>query len=318
MSLLLGVSSGPAPPTNNGQMFSAAARLMALSVVLASCAAPDFETRRNHDLVLRPYRNQGIYGASIVSAPASPILLSADVRPPDTTQALHVFRQITSAAPQSTPWTLWQPSTRLADAELEIRRADHTLLHRYRTGFQTVGQPWIALTRAPTPRLEPEALTIPPTNYAPLFGITVAPAAPASTSWPLWWASSIPTFADVEIRRADHNALHRFRTVYQTVGQPVWALHWRSSVPDTADRAWPSYDQNQGLHRYRVGYQTVGQPWQLFYGQPKAQRPEAEPVVLRYIDNASLYNRGAGVAPPTGNFRVIGSAIVRRGLRSST
>jgi len=91
-----------------------------------------------------------------------------------------------TAAPPATPgapWYLWVGATPKLQFELEedARRPDHSLLHRYRTGFQTVGQSY---------RLWPP------------------PAKADQTIEP-------------DEQRADHNLLHRYRVGYQTVGQPL-------------------------------------------------------------------------------------------------
>lgn len=82
-------------------------------------------------------------------------------------------------AAQSTPWTLWK-AAKPAIQEEEDRRPDQASLHRYRVGYQTVGQS---------------------------FSLWPPPAKGDQT---------VPEDA----QRVGQNQLHRFRTTYQTVGQP--------------------------------------------------------------------------------------------------
>lgn len=124
------------------------------------------------------------------------------------------------------PWLAYLTPRPTQQIEEQPRApADLTGLHRFRPGYQTVGQPPLALTRPPLPRLESE-------EYQPA--------------------------------RQDLAALHRFRQSFQTVGQPLWMFYWRSTIPDTTDSAWPHYDLTGLLHTFRPTYQTVGQPlWMM-------------------------------------------------------
>jgi hypothetical protein len=93
------------------------------------------------------------------------------VRPTDQTPLYGRTTPVTATV--GAPWFIWQPSTRLEDQLFDVRRTDHTLLHLYRVGYQTVGQPWRLLFQPPTITLQPEAFAQPVPNYGPLFGRTI-------------------------------------------------------------------------------------------------------------------------------------------------
>ena len=100
-----------------------------------------------------------------------------------------------------------------------------------------------------------------------LFGRSAAAAPTVGAPWHLWRAQRAQIEAEDDAPRATHVSLHRFRTVYQTVGQGyrLWppAAKADQSVEPDAQRA-----DHTRLHRYRVGYQTVGQNYRLW---PRAQ-----------------------------------------------
>jgi hypothetical protein len=106
-------------------------------------------------------------------------------------------------------------------------------------------------------------------DYRLFYGRST-PAAPTATQ--PFWINRKATFqtVDEEYRAPTPSALHRYRTGYQTVGQP-WALRYRPAKspqdiePDAARLPLGR------LHLYRVGYQTVGQPWHLLYRRPQTR-----------------------------------------------
>ena len=82
------------------------------------------------------------------------------------------------------PFFLWPKAVSDQSVESDAIRQDHGLLHRYRTGYQTVGQSWQYWIKPPQ-RVEAEDYTVPPP--APLqpyrqITVTVPPGQP----WYMW------------------------------------------------------------------------------------------------------------------------------------
>ena len=129
------------------------------------------------------------------------------------------------------PWYLWTQPQRLLEPEVDPYRVDHGRLHQFRAGFQTVGQPWFALSAIP--------------KGLPIDAEPISP-------------QPLPS-------------VHSFRTGYQTVGQPIWSLYWKTTNVDTADQAGGPRGLQSDLHAYRPGYQTVAQPWFVVQPQKQRQ-----------------------------------------------
>lgn len=107
----------------------------------------EYETRKAGDLT--PFRNS----APVVTAPGA-------------------------------PWYLWAPPIPRIEPEEDARRADHTLLNRYRVGYQTVGQPWLYWIKPPN-RVDADEYTVPgPASLAPFRQITIT--ASAGQPWFMW------------------------------------------------------------------------------------------------------------------------------------
>lgn len=124
-------------------------------------------------------------------------------------------------------YRLW-PKPAVADQTIEDeQRTNQTLLQRYRTGFQTVGQPTSLLRWQATRAEEPEAY-------------------------------------DVKSARPD---LHLYRQAFQTVGQN-YRLWPAPAKGDQTVEPEQRVEQHT-LHRFRTGYQTVGQPFALWPGPQK-------------------------------------------------
>lgn len=111
----------------------------------------------------------------------------AEPQPPLADHYSRLFFGRGTAVQIGQPFFSWRPIQRIDDPESISWRADHTLLHRYRAGFQTVGQPYALIW-----------------NGRP----------------GLWFEPEI-------IRQPDHSALNLYRVGYQTVGQPwaIWAKY---------------------------------------------------------------------------------------------
>jgi len=89
-------------------------------------------------------------------------------------------RSPAAAATAGAPWYLWPAPTPRAEPEEDARRADHSLLHRYRVGYQTVGQP-AAMWPRPQARLDDLEFEIPRQIGLEAFR-KVAAVAPPSTA----------------------------------------------------------------------------------------------------------------------------------------
>ena len=223
-------SSGPTGPNPVVALFAGALAAVSSAVAVAACAPPEFNTRTNHALAYRPFKNGAIYGMTPAQLPAQQVHISAEPeRRPDTTQGLHVFRsQQVTAAPTYQPLSRYTVTYRPEVAEVEIRRADHSQLHAFRAPVATVaGQPWL-LWPKPS-RFDPVAETLPPsTDYSLLFNRTTVAAPPAATYQPLLiqWKPAVAPVAYSEewiYRGTDHAAAFTlFPRSFFVVG-PVWA-----------------------------------------------------------------------------------------------
>lgn len=175
-------------------------------------------------------------------------------------------------------WWLWQAVPKIEEPAPIDWRADHNELHLYRTGFQTVGQPWLTWPVYRPLAEIPELIAVPRTDLYPYrqFAPVITPT--AGQPFFLWQPS--PTIEEPPpiTWRADHTQLHRYRFNFQTVGQP-----WLT---------WPAYETppelflpeliapRQGdLYPFRQISVTTnpGQPWYLF----KQPRIDFEPEVVR-------------------------------------
>lgn len=182
------------------------------------------------------------------------------------------------------PFFSWQPTRRIDEPEAIAWRADHTLLHRYRTGFQTVGQPWSTWQPYRQPSFEPEQIRQPVTD---LYPYRQFPPVAVATQ-PFWiWQTGITRLPDAEIiRQPEHSALHLYRVGFQSVGQP-WAIWAKYRQPDFEPEkiVSPQYD----LYPYRQITITAGpgQPWYLWPPIQITIQPEEQ--MFRENHDLSLY-----------------------------
>ena len=225
-----------------------------------------------------------------------------------------MFNRGAGAAPPTAgaPWTLWVKPAQQIEPEEDARRGDHTLLHRYRVGYQTVGQPWQALqfktsqpeqpeaydVRSARPdlhlyrqayqtvghgyrlwprtinRVEADEYTIPaPVDLRPYRNSQPAGAGPGQP-WYLWPAAKADQSIEPDAVRTDHARRLLFGRTTPTGGAGApWYL-WKSQARVEAEEDIYRGADHSRLHRYRVGYQTVGQSRQL-WTKPQ-QRLDAE------------------------------------------
>lgn len=303
--LYIGKGEATAPaaqPSPVLRQFSAVAQATLSGVVLAACAAPDYTRPTNHDLRLYPHRQIAVTSSGMGFSVGQQVVLLRDeeIRQPDTSSHRLFFGRGGAAPPPQRLELHARPSA-LAEVELEYRRSDHGLLHRYRVGFQTVGQPWLALQPPVAVRLEVEGFDQRRTDYTPLYGRTtpVAPP-PAGAPWYLWQATRWTEPDQPEPARLDLGLLHRYRVGYQTVGQP-----WPAMRPPAAPEL-----EAEGFTQHQTDYSPLygraapaapaapGQPWFLLYPRP-ATLLEPEGYATPAISQAILYGRPAvEVTPP--------------------
>lgn len=145
------------------------------------------------------------------------------------------------------PFFIWPATQRIDEPPAITWRDDYTALHRYRTGFQTVGQPYALIWNSkPDVRFEPEV-----------------------------------------VRQSDHSALNLYRVGFQTVGQP-WDT-WRAYQQ-------PSFEPEQiiapqvnfaAFRQYIPATAGPGQPWYLW--PPIQITIDPEEKMFRENHDSSLY-----------------------------
>lgn len=252
LSTDVGDTTGPTPTGPNPvvSVFSAAVVAIATAVTVAACAPAEFDTRIDHAIKYRPFKNGAIYGMSATALPPQQVFVAAEPqRPADTSQALHALRSPPAAQPPtaSTPRFVWVASYRLDAVELELRRADHDTLHRFRTSFQTVGQPWQMWSKSR--RVEdalPEWAQPQATDQTPLYGRTTPVAPPsAGQTYTLWQPPARLSDPEWEHRRRDYwaeLAPHRLLPTYGMAVSllpptPVLIESWEPRQPDRSAEA---------------------------------------------------------------------------------
>ena len=145
---------------------------------------------------------------------------------------LHLYRQAFQTVGQPAwlfHWRSNRPDTSDPSWPPPDRSPD---LHRYRQSFQTVGQPWLTWPPYQAPRLEPEGFATKPTDQTILYGRTTPIVAQPGQPWFMWLPPPPRLEAEgAPPQRSNHDALHLYRTRFQTVGQP-WSMLWRpTQVP---------------------------------------------------------------------------------------
>jgi hypothetical protein len=153
--------------------------------------------------------------------------------------------------------------------EEDAVRGNHTLLHRYRQSFQTVGQNY-RLWPKPQARIDDEQYTVPPpASIFPYRGTSVTVTA-GQPYW-LWPRIKVDVPVEDDAQRVNNSLLHLYRVGYQTVGQS-WYL-WKPAVADQTVEPDAQRSDHSLIHRYRQAYQTVGQSWQ-YWIKPQARVDE--------------------------------------------
>ena len=217
-------------------------------------------------------------GGHVVQRHAQVRILPVEViRQPDHNSRLFFGRSSTAAAQIGQPFFFWRQAPRIDEAEGITWRADHSALHLYRVGYQTVGQPWlIRAKKYQAPDFDAELIKQPDHSALNLYRVGYQ-----SVGQP--WAISAkkyqaPDFDAEVIRQPDHSGLNRYRVGYQTVGQP-WSI-WAKYQPPAFD-AELIRSPGQDLFAYRqvaAGPGATYQPlWRWYAYAGPADVPEIIP-----------------------------------------
>jgi len=206
---------------------------------------------------------------------------------------LHRYRQSFQTVGQN--YRQWPPPAKGDQSVEPEQRVEQNTLHRFRTRYQTVGQPF-SLWPGPQKRIEADEYTIPPP--VDLTEFRNSPPAVAQAGQPFFIWPRILAKVEAEEYTVPCPSLWPITRVTTTItqpGQPWWA--WPSAKADQTLEPDAQRVDHLLLHRYRVGYQTVVQSWQ-YWIKPHPQR-EAEEYTVP--GPASLYPfRQITVAPPVG------------------
>jgi hypothetical protein len=133
--------------------------------------------------------------------------------------AFALTRVTQATATPGQPWYMWPAAKADQTIEPDAQRADQTLLHRYRVGYQTVGQSW-AYWIKPQARVEAEEYTVPgPASLAPYRAITIQ--AQPGQPWFMWPAAKADQSIEPNPVVTNHAlALYPFRP-HDAVEPPV-------------------------------------------------------------------------------------------------
>lgn len=147
--------------------------------------------------------------------------------------------------------------------EPDATRIDHTRLHLYRVGFQTVGQPWLTWPKPGRETAPTEPDAVRTDHSARLF-YGRATVTVVGQTWLMWPPATRQDLAVDPCEVRTNHALQLFygRTTAAIAGQP-WYL-WPTAKIEATVEPDPRWSDHTLLHRYRVGFQTVGQPWYLW------------------------------------------------------
>lgn len=191
---------------------------------------------------------------------APPVIVTADAVLPRLSHEsrLHMFGRSASAPKRH---LVSHAVIRLTDEWAHLR-PDHDL-NRYRRAFQTVGQPWRVIHQktSQSPAVADEHAS--PASHS-LFSLRQAQQQQSSRA--LQFVTRSPQQVaqdDVDVRRADHAVLHRFRTPYQTVGQPWAMLHQKA--PRLRLEAEEIAPARSVVARQVAAAQGGGQPWSMLW-----------------------------------------------------
>jgi hypothetical protein len=136
------------------------------------------------------------------------------------------------AQPSQPFFVLWPQTKSPLEAEPEFRRSIHDGLHRYRVGYQTVGQPWLLWRRsARLDDIEPIVATR-PIDLTPLRG--QYPAVVVGQPWYLWPRAEADQWIEADAVRDDHNARLLFGRATPTAGPGQPWYFWKQQFGSQA------------------------------------------------------------------------------------
>ena len=250
-------------------------RILRPTPAVADQSLPEDAQRGSDHSLLHRYRTGfQTVGQPFQLWPGAQKRLEAEQYTPPKPVDLSPYRQSTSVA--TARWYLWPPKITRIELEDDSRRADHSLLHRYRVGYQTVGQgyrQWPAPAKADQ-TVEPDAQRLPQLLHLYRPGYQTV----GQQQQVLRWKTPIPGESEEHVVSAAKPDLHLYRTGFQTVGQP-----WQS---------WPKAqlrvdDEAYAVPIVRTLRQVVtsavtapGQPWWAWRPPVADQTVEPNPVVI--------------------------------------
>lgn len=170
------------------------------------------------------------------------VLLDAALGPPRPNHSSALFFGRGAPTAATTPWYLWRPAATPVIVEPPAERVDHTRLHLYRTGFQTVGQPWATWPPYRPNTVRAEEYTAPAASLD-LHRYRVGFQTVGQSPWLLGWRSNVPNIDSSYATPSAPPTLHQYRFGFQTVGQP-WAMWpvYRTTTSAPDDFRCPAYD----------------------------------------------------------------------------
>lgn len=198
--------------------------------------------------------------------------------------ALYFNRAAPATTPQ--PWWLQKPQRVDQSNAEDTPRSDHARLHRYRAGYQTVGQSYRLW---PKPAVADQMIEADAqrTNQTLLHRYRTGYQTVGQPAWALrWQAPRVEEPEAFEVKSA-RPTLHLYRQAFQTVGQPT--IYWPRAQQRIDDEVYvvrPPAD----LYAYRqftTAVASPGQPWWLWPSAVADQTTEPNPVAIDHA--AALY-----------------------------
>ena len=257
-------------------------RLIRPQPAVADQTIPEDAQRVNHALLHRYRTGYQTVGQPFQIWPGPQKRIDAEEYAIPKPVDLTAFRNTApSVATPGAPWYLWVPPIQRIDPEDDARRSDQTLLHRYRVGYQTVGQSF-QVWPGPQKRIESEEYTIPPPSNFALRRITQATAVPGQP-WYLWPNAKSDQIPEDDARRSDHTRLHQYRVGYQTVGQS-WQYWIKPQQRVDAEEYTVPGPANLYPFRQIILTAAPGQPWWMWPSAKADQTIEPNPVVTDHAN----------------------------------
>ncbi len=179
---------------------------------LGLLATEDYAQAKAPDL--HAYRASSAHGGVAVSY-SHLVLVEAeqDAIRTDHNRRLLFGKSATVVPIVGAPWHLWDRKIPTQEAEEDAKRANHSLLHRYRTGYQTVGQPFSAWPKAQQ-RVGDEEFSLPKRVDLTPFRQPLAAQVVGAPWWCLWQKPA-PRTDEEEFRPAKQADVFSFKAAEQ-------------------------------------------------------------------------------------------------------